>query len=753
MSMSRRIRFEIAGIVQGVGFRPYLYRLAQRHALCGWVRNTPSGVELELEGPTEALSSFQDELSRSTPPLAIVEQIRAVPLDGLVGYDRFTIRSSAEGDGGTLVSPDIAPCAACLRELADPADRRYRYPFINCTDCGPRFTIIRDLPYDRKTTSMAQFSMCPTCNAEYEDSHSRRYHAQPDCCPDCGPQVWLLDAEGRKIAGDVFAEAQKALARGDILAVKGLGGIHLACDARNAEAVRRLRRRKHREEKPLAVMCRDLNSARSLCRVTEAEASLLESVRRPIVLLEKKAPEDFANLSDNRRLGVMLPYTPLHVLLLDGTSGGPDALVMTSANLSDQPVLLEDQEALDGLAGIADGFLLHDRPIQNRCDDSLVMAWQGREYFYRRSRGYVPQPVTFARDATGVVAFGAEQKASFAVGRGQHVFLSQHIGDLKNLETLDHYRESLDTFLRLFRIMPSTLVCDLHPDYFSTQEAQEHAKRLGLPLLQVQHHWAHMASCMADNRLAGPVFGIVWDGTGYGTDHSIWGGEFLTGDFQTFRRCGSIRPIFLPGGDAAIREIGRIGFSLLWDAGLPLDRAPLESPKKQALRAMLDSHTACPKASSIGRLFDGVYSLLTGTQQVCYEGQGATRLQAMAREGIPGQPYPVEFYEEDGLRIFDTRPLLRAITGDLSAQVDPAAVARGFMDALCHMALEQCCLLNPGKLPVVLSGGVFLNEYLLSESTRLLTHAGFSVYTHHRVSTSDEGLCLGQLAIATAKRS
>ena len=753
MSMSRRIRFEIAGIVQGVGFRPYLYRLAQRHALCGWVRNTPSGVELELEGPTEALSSFQDELSRSTPPLAIVEQIRAVPLDGLVGYDRFTIRSSAEGDGGTLVSPDIAPCAACLRELADPADRRYRYPFINCTDCGPRFTIIRDLPYDRKTTSMAQFSMCPTCNAEYEDSHSRRYHAQPDCCPSCGPQVWLLNAEGRKIAGDVFAEAQKALARGSILAVKGLGGIHLACDARNAEAVRRLRLRKHREEKPLAVMCRDLNSARSLCRVTEAETSLLESVRRPIVLLEKKAPEDFANLSDNRRLGVMLPYTPLHVLLLDGTSGGPDALVMTSANLSDQPVLLEDQEALDGLAGIADGFLLHDRPIQNRCDDSLVMAWQGREYFYRRSRGYVPQPVTFARDATGVVAFGAEQKASFAVGRGQHVFLSQHIGDLKNLETLDHYRESLDTFLRLFRIMPSTLVCDLHPDYFSTQEAQEHAKRLGLPLLQVQHHWAHMASCMADNRLAGPVFGIVWDGTGYGTDHSIWGGEFLTGDFQTFRRCGSIRPIFLPGGDAAIREIGRIGFSLLWDAGLPLDRAPLESPKKQALRAMLDSHTACPKASSIGRLFDGVYSLLTGTQQVCYEGQGATRLQAMAREEIPGRSYPVAFYEKDGLRIFDTRPLLRAITGDLSDHVDPAAVARGFMDALCRMALEQCCLLNPGKLPVVLSGGVFLNEYLLSESTRLLTHAGFSVYTHHRVSTSDEGLCLGQLAIATAKRS
>ncbi len=753
MSMLRRIRLEIAGIVQGVGFRPYLYRLAQRHALCGWVRNTPSGVELELEGPTEALSSFQDELARSTPPLAVVEQVLTVPLDGLVGYDRFTIRSSAEGDGGTLVSPDIAPCAACLRELADPADRRYRYPFINCTDCGPRFTIIRDLPYDRKTTSMAQFSMCPTCNAEYEDSHSRRYHAQPDCCPSCGPQVWLLDAEGRKIAGDVFAEAQKALARGDILAVKGLGGIHLACDARNAEAVRRLRRRKHREEKPLAVMCRDLNSARSLCRVTEAEASLLESVRRSIVLLEKKAPEDFANLSDNRRLGVMLPYTPLHVLLLDGTSGGPDALVMTSANLSDQPVLLENQEALDGLAGIADGFLLHDRPIQNRCDDSLVMAWQGREYFTAASRGYVPQPVTFARDATGVVAFGAEQKASFAVGRGQHVFLSQHIGDLKNLETLDHYREALDTFLRLFRITPSTLVCDLHPDYFSTREAQEHAQTLG-------------ASPPAGTAPLG-AYGVLhggqparWAGIWHrvGRD-GLWNGRFHLGGRVSGRRFPNFPAVRLDSPHLSSgRRCGDPGdrpdwVSLLWDAGLPLDRAPLESPKKQALRAMLDSHTACPKASSIGRLFDGVYSLLTGTQQVCYEGQGATRLQAMAREEIPGRSYPVAFYEKDGLRIFDTRPLLRAITGDLSDHVDPAAVARGFMDALCRMALEQCCLLNPGKLPVVLSGGVFLNEYLLSESTRLLTHAGFSVYTHHRVSTSDEGLCLGQLAIAAAKRS
>lgn len=457
-------------------------------------------------------------------------------------------------------------------------------------------------------------------------------------------------------------------------------------------------------------------------------------------------------MSTNRRLGVMLPYTPLHVLLLDGSAGGPDTLVMTSANLPGRPVMTENDEALTGLQGIADGFLLHDRDIVNRCDDSLAAVYNGREYFFRRSRGYAPQPVTTEPEVSGILAFGAEQKASFAAGREHHAFLSQHIGDLKNAETLDHYRSAMQTYLRLFHIQPSLLVCDLHPDYFSTREAEEIARQSGLPLLRVQHHWAHMAACMADNRLDGEAFGIIWDGTGLGSDGTIWGGEFLVGGLQGFRRVGSIRPVRLPGGDAATKKIGRIALSLAWDAGLSPDALPA-CESRAPLLAMLEKGISCPGASSIGRLFDGVYSLLTGRQAAAYDGQAPELLEALADETVPGQVYPLAFYEEDGLRRFDTRPLIRAVCADAAAGISPAAIARGFMDALCRMALEQCRALNPGRLPVVLSGGVFLNQYLLTGMTRLLEDAGFSVYTHCRVSPGDEGLCLGQLAIAAAQRS
>ncbi len=502
----------------------------------------------------------------------------------------------------------------------------------------------------------------------------------------------------------------------------------------------------------MALMCRDLEHVRDFCLVSEAEQTVLENVRRPIVLLAKKDPNAFSLLSSNTRLGIMLPYTPLHVLLLDGTFGGPGALVMTSANLSDQPVLIHGHEALKGLCGIADFFLLHNRPIQNRCDDSLVSVWQGREYFFRRSRGYAPQPIRTLMDVTGVVAFGAEQKASFAVGRECHAFLSPHIGDLKNLETLDHYRHALDTFLRLFRIEAKMLVCDLHPDYWSTREAELRRSSANLPVLQVQHHWAHMAACMADNDLWGPVFGIVWDGTGLGTDGQIWGGEFLIGDYSSFSRCGSIRPILLAGGDAAVREIGRVALSLARDAELSTECIALDATRMRSLCAMLDSRTNCVPASSIGRLFDGVYALLTGRMRVNYEGQGATLLEALERDEIPGRPYPVEFYVQDGIRLFDHRSLVRAIVEDCKNGQPAAAIARGFMDALCRAALEQCLALNPNKLPVVLSGGVFLNHYLLTNLTRLLEEAGYSVFTHHRVSTCDEGLCLGQMVIAAQQR-
>ncbi len=749
---SQRIRIAVSGIVQGVGFRPFLHRLARKYRLNGWVRNTSSGVELELEGAAAALDGFVADLRHEAPPLAVVEDIDVVPLEGQAGYTGFTIRDSRVDGGATLVSPDIAPCPSCLKELYDPSDRRYRYPFINCTDCGPRFTIIRTLPYDRPGTSMAGFAMCPDCAAEYRSISTRRYHAQPDCCPVCGPRAFYLDDRGIPVPGDPIALAQQALAAGGIVAVKGAGGIHLACDACNPDAVRRLRRRKHREEKPLAIMCQDLDAVNRICRVDADEAAILQSVRRPILLLRKKNPRALPELSANARVGVMLPYTPLHVLLLDGSAGGPDMLVMTSANLPGRPVMTGNAEALLGLCGIADGYLLHNRDIVNRCDDSLAAVWRGQEYFFRRSRGYAPQPLTVPWDVSGILAFGAEQKASFAAGREHHAFLSQHIGDLKNAETLDHYRSARETYLRLFGIRPSLMVCDLHPDYFSTRAAQDEARHSDLPLLQVQHHWAHMAACMADNRLEGEAFGILWDGTGLGTDGTIWGGEFFVGGYRQFCRVGSIRPVRLPGGDTATQKISRIALSLAWDAGLSASTLP-EIQGRTALLAMLEKGISCPSASSIGRLFDGVYSLLTGRQAAAYDGQAPTLLEALADVHIPGREYPVCFYEEDGLRRFDTRPLIRALCSDLAAGVFPAAMARGFMDALCRMALEQCRALNSQKLPVVLSGGVFLNQYLLSRITRLLEADGYRVYTHCRVSPGDEGLCLGQLAIAAAQRS
>ena len=758
----RHVRAEITGIVQGVGFRPFLHRLAAREGLTGWARNTPAGVELALEGPADAVDRFLQALRTEPPPLAVVEEIAVQPLAGRGGYEGFAILPSTAGAAATLAAPDLAPCPACRAELADPADRRYRYPFINCTDCGPRFSILRALPYDRANTTMAGFAMCPACAAEYGDIRSRRYHAQPDCCPACGPRAFYLDDKGRELPGDAVALAQQALAAGGIVAVKGTGGIHLACSALDEGAVRRLRRRKHREEKPLAVLCRDLDAARQFCRISGEEAALLQSPRRPIVLLEKRRAAgagSFPYLSENRRIGILLPYTPLHILLADGSFGGPAALVLTSANRPGCPVMIENGEALAGLRGVADGFLLHDRPIANRCDDSLAAVWQGREYFFRRSRGYAPQPLTLPdASADGVLAFGAEQKAGFAAGKGRHAFLSQHIGDLKNAETLDHYRAALHAQLRLFGIVPRALVCDLHLDYFSTREAGAMAEGRGLPLLQVQHHWAHMASCLADNRLAGPAFGIVWDGTGLGDDGGIWGGEFLRGGYSAFVRVGSIRPIPLPGGDAAVRQIGRTGLALAWDAGVPpeaLARLPLMRalPGARTIAAMLEKDIACPKASSIGRLFDGVYALISGRAAAGYDGQAPALLEALADPGIPGRPYPAAFYRDGGVRRFDTRPLTAAVCADVLAGVPAAAIARGFMDALCRMALEQCRALNQEHLPVVLSGGVFLNRYLLRGVTRLLEDDGFAVYSHHRVSPGDEGLALGQLMIGAAKQT
>lgn len=835
-----KIRIIVNGIVQGVGFRPFLHRLAEKHHISGWVRNTSAGLEGMLEGKQADLEYYLSELKASPPPMAQIEAIHTEQFEtaddsqsefsrtDTGSSEKFVIRESRMQSGSTLISPDIAMCPECESELSTPSDRRYRYPFINCTNCGPRYTIIENLPYDRERTVMNEFAMCTDCADEYGDIESRRYHAQPDCCPKCGPQIFYLasesasepvsspdqlsDTPGASSGDEAFFRAQKLLADGGIVAVKGIGGIHLSCDALNREAVLRLRSRKHRAEKPLAVMCRSLVAAQRICCITPAEEKLLTSPARPIVLLAKRKDiPDFRlsaalnALSFSSRLGVMLPYTPLHTLLLDGIYGGPDILVMTSGNIPGCPVLTDNEKAFQALADVADGFLLHNRRIANRCDDSLVAEWQGRPYFFRRSRGYAPRPLEFKPESDcrktapyhskssltsdGIFALGAEQKASFALGREHHVFLSPYIGDLKNAETFEHYTQAMQTYEKLFRLKPAVYVCDLHPDYLSTGEARRRAGSDHVPLLQVQHHWAHMASCMADNDLNGPCFGIVWDGTGLGTDGNIWGGEFLLGDYISFRRVGSVRPVLLPGGDRAVREIGRIALSLVLDtmknseeeAALYYPQIPLSEEKcRMFTELMTSSPQTVPASSSIGRLFDGVCALILGRTEVDYEGEGAALTEALSPVETPEQltaenvfssgsalskhlkystpallkelSYPVQFYEENGIRIFDTRPLTRALLKDLIHDKAAGDSALRFMATLVCMAAEQCRILNPEKLPVVLSGGVFQNRFLLHGITSMLEDNGFSVYTHHRVSANDEGIALGQLAIACHRR-
>ncbi|MGI6007102.1 MAG: carbamoyltransferase HypF [Ruminococcus sp.] len=753
MKKAKHWRITVSGIVQGVGFRPFLHRLAGKCRVTGWVRNTSFGVELELTGNTSGLERFRESIQDQAPPLARIDEVKTVRLPECLPYREFRILDSSGGTHDTLISPDIAVCRDCLRELKDPSDRRYQYPFINCTSCGPRYTIIRDIPYDRKNTSMREFPMCAACKEEYENIENRRYHAQPDCCSVCGPQVYFCDAKGKRSKeGDPFLAAQQALAEGKILAVMGTGGIHLLCNVRNEAAVKRLRERKEREGKPMAVMCRDIGAARKFCEINPAEEKLLLSPAHPIVLLEKEKPDEWMEISSNSRLGVMLPYTPIHVLLMDGSFGGPEAAVCTSANVSGCPVLTDPDEAVKALRGIADVYLLHNRRIENRCDDSLVMEWEERPFFFRRSRGYAPAPVSISFDGSGILALGAEQKASFAMGKGHQAFLSPHIGDLKNLETMEHYRKTMETYRRLFETAWDTAVCDLHPDYISTVYGRSLAEESGILLLQVQHHWAHMASCMADNQMEGPAFGIIWDGTGLGTDGTVWGGEFLQGDFESFSRMGAVRPAVLIGGDAAVEEIGRLGLALLLDAGLSAEFSRLPDQKKMLLEQLFCSGVSCVKASSVGRLFDGVYTLLTGRTRVSYEGEGAVLLEAMARQDTACRTYPLSFYEEEGIRWLDTRPLVGDITDDLKKGYPAEEIAGGFMDWLCRGALSQCRELNRERLPVALSGGVFQNRWILERLSRLLKADGFQVMIHRQTAANDEGICLGQMAIAQRRR-
>ena len=736
-----RAWIHIRGIVQGVGFRPFIHRQVRERDLRGTIKNTSSGVELELEGERDALERFVAELPEKAPKLAVIEEVEVRWFDDCKGFTGFQILGSkTEALRDTLISPDIAVCDDCLRELLDPADRRYRYPFINCTNCGPRFTIIRDVPYDRAKTSMSAFPMCPDCDREYHDIENRRYHAQPDCCANCGPEVFFLDADGKRIPGDAIELARKALKAGKIIAVKGLGGIHLACRCDDPEIAKMLRRRKQRDEKPFAVMCRDVSCAEKICRVSEEERAILDGFRKPIVLLEKREA-GLRHISENGYVGVMLPYTPLHVLLFGDDY---EMLVMTSANLSDTPMMTDNDEAVKNLRGIADGFLLHNRRIQTRCDDSLCWVLDGREYFARRSRGYVPFPIRAERALEPILACGAEQKASFCLSRENYVFPSQHIGDLKNMETFEAYTGQIAHFERLFDIRPKALACDLHPDYLSTEYAAERAEREEIPLIRVQHHHAHLASCMADNLVSEKVIGLIWDGTGLGTDGTSWGAECLIGDFKGFERFGSIRPIPLIGGDLATKETERVAFALLREAGLDTSNVGNVAIYETMLRAGLN----CPLSSGMGRLFDGVSALLGIKTKCSYEGQGAILLEAAATEddGV----FPI--VSEGAPLRFDWREMIRAIVTAREAGEAAGRLAARFMNTLVEMAVQMCKAAREqsGIKTVALSGGSFQNMYLMARLPRRLENEGFRVLRHRRVSTNDEGLSLGQLMIAEA---
>ncbi len=732
-----RMRIEVRGIVQGVGFRPFIHRLVSEYGFRGWVRNSSRGVDMELEGKENELRQFAGRIAPEKPLLADVESVECTLCESGEPFTDFEIiESRTMQSRDTLISPDIGICPDCLREMRDPADPRYRYPFLNCTNCGPRFTIIKDIPYDRAKTSMSDFPMCPRCESEYRDITNRRFHAEPTCCPDCGPQVFYEEGGERFERDEAIEQARKRLKEGAILAVKGLGGLHLAC---LPERAAELRARKHRDGKPFALMCRDTACAEAIAFIDGAERERLESIRRPIVLLRKKARGSFPEVSENNYMGVMLPYTPLHYLLFGDDI---DALIMTSANLSDKPILHTNEEARTELASIADGLLLHDRDIQTRCDDSLLYVVNGKDYFVRRSRGYVPYPIRVKGVEKNLLSCGAEQKASFALSRGSSVFPSQHIGDLKNYETFANYRRQIAHFERMFDISPAAIACDLHPDYLSSQCAREMAEELQIPLLGVQHHHAHMAACMADNDLSEPVIGIIWDGVGYGTDGTVWGGEFLLGDYSGFERKGHIRPIPLIGGDRAVKEIWRIGYALCRDTGL-YGGFPVSMAETQ-LRSGLN----CPLSSGMGRLFDGAASLMDICQNASYEGEGAVLLESAADENCT-ECYPCEI---SGDNVFDYAPMVRAILADRAAGVSRGRMAARFMNTLCLMAADitEAIGRESGVNAAVLSGGSFQNMYILSRLPRMLEQRGFRVYTHSRVSCSDEGLSLGQLMILNA---
>ncbi len=750
--MNRYVRARVSGIVQGVGFRPFVFRIARENGIKGTVSNNHMGVDIMAFGGKEKVARFLKALEREAPPAAVVEQIEITEAEPFEA-DSFSIEASSRGgERQVLVSPDLATCDDCLTELFDPSDRRYRYPFINCTNCGPRFTIISDTPYDRPNTSMAVFEMCEQCRSEYEDPSDRRFHAQPNACPSCGPSLWLAEPSGRRLEGDPVVEAAAFLRDGGIVAVKGLGGFQLACDATSDEVVGRLRERKRRYGKPFAVMVRDLGEAGRYCEVSAEEASLLGSVKRPIVLLRERADSPLSRMVAGglAHQGLFLPYTPLHHLLME-EAGTP--LVMTSGNMSEEPIAIGNAEALESLAGIADFFLMHDRDILVRYDDSVSRVFMGREYPLRRARGYAPYPVNVTPPArTEVLAVGPELKNTFCLLRGGEVFLSQHIGDMESAGEAEHFEEALAAMKRLFSLKPAVVAHDMHPEYMTTQMARE----MGMPAVEVQHHHAHVVSCMADNGIAGRVLGVAWDGTGYGPDATVWGGEFLLCDERDSKRLAHLYQYPMPGADACIFRIYRMVMGVLSELFEDLDEAmaclrgrfDISDEEARSLEFQLSNSFNSPLTSSAGRMFDVAAALCGLRSEAQYDGQAACQLEAAAQAA--GEPYRFMIDRGSDPWVLDTRSVFRELMDDLEGGTSAPEAAGRFHATMARALVDTADALSreTGLKRVALSGGVFQNEALTTLAVEGLNAAGLTPYVHGRVPCNDGGVSLGQAVIA-----
>jgi len=798
--MSRIIgaSIHITGIIQGVGFRPFVYSLAKRLKLKGWVRNTSAGVDIEVDGTPKALEEFVEALECEHPRLATIDSIH-INNRPPNGFDDFEIiQSEPIADAFQPISPDVSICDDCLRELYDPTDRRYRYPFINCTNCGPRFTIITDIPYDRPNTTMAPFEMCSDCAAEYQDPLDRRFHAQPVACPVCGPHLWLeyqdvsqtfLGPEGTESA---IAQTRELLKDGTIVAIKGLGGFHLACDGTNPEAVAKLRKRKLRVDKPFALMMYDIDTVERNCLLNQKEKDLMLTKERPILLLWRRPESNISRqvAPNQKTLGVMLPYTPLHYILLEPEDGFPEALVMTSGNLSEEPIATQNRDAYDRLGALSDAFLMHNRDIHTRCDDSVIriVAMPDLKSIYnnqprspksdlanykiyplRRSRGYSPFPIHLPWETIPLLSTGPELKNTFCLTQGRYAFLSHHIGDMENYETLKSFQEGVDHFETLFRIHPKAIVYDLHPNYLATRYALERSERESIPAVGVQHHHAHIAACMAEHGIIGdhPMIGVSFDGTGYGDDGHIWGGEFLFADYKKYQRFAHLTYVPLPGGDKAIQEPWRIALSWLhylgldWEEDLyPVKHASHHLPSYmdisslEIIRRQISKEINAPLTSSMGRLFDAVASLVGVRQEINYEAQAAIELEALVDPNETGS-YSFTLDQNQSSTLvpmnIDPSPTFRTILNDLQHNVSIPVIAARFHNGLSKMVAGVCLRMRRefGTNEVVLSGGVWQNTILLTLTMNRLSQEGFQVYIHNIVPSNDGGLALGQAAIGT----